>query len=100
MKKTKKEKPYRSTANNFIWSSKLQLKYAPLGFIIRIFGIPVGVALSYCGIYLPSLIVKQAISGNTFADVQLADYAGVLHHAVGFSEIVTGFAQNNCSGHI
>ena len=72
MKKIKKEKPYRSTANNFIWSSKLQLKYAPLGFIIRIFGIPVGVALSYCGIYLPSLIVKQAISGNTFADVALA----------------------------
>ena len=72
MKKTKKEKPYRSLPSNFLWASKMQLKYAPLGFFIRIFGIPVGVALNYCSIYLPSLIVKQAISGNAFYDIALA----------------------------
>ncbi|MBQ8393202.1 MAG: ABC transporter ATP-binding protein [Clostridia bacterium] len=72
MKKTKKEKPYRSLLSNFLWASKMQLKYAPLGFFIRIFGIPVEVALNYCSIYLPSLIVKQAISGNAFYDIVLA----------------------------
>ena len=72
MKKTKKEKPYRSLPSNFLWASKMQLKYAPLGFIIRILGIPVEVALNYCSIYLPSLIVKQAISGNAFYDIALA----------------------------
>ena len=72
MKKIKKEKPYKSLPSNFLWASKMQLKYAPLGFIIRILGIPVEVALNYCSIYLPSLIVKQAISGNAFYDIALA----------------------------
>lgn len=72
MKKSKKQKPYKSMISNYMWASRMQFKYAPLGFIIRVLGIPVGVALSYCSIYLPSLIVKQAISGNDFFDIAVA----------------------------
>ena len=39
-------------------------------------------------------------AGNTFADIALADYAGILHDSVSFFEFFICFAQNNGSGHI
>lgn len=58
-KKKVNKKPYRSVWSNSIWVYKQELKYAPQAFLILALGIPVGVAMSYAGVYLPSLVVKE-----------------------------------------
>ncbi|MBQ9121397.1 MAG: ABC transporter ATP-binding protein [Clostridia bacterium] len=72
MKKEKtKAKPYRSVLSNSLWSVRLQLKYTPWALLILFLGVPVGVALSYCRVYLPSLVVREATESQPFADVVL-----------------------------
>ena len=58
-KKEGKKEPYRSVWSNSIWVYKQTLKFAPQAFVILALGIPVGVAMSYAGVYLPSLVVKE-----------------------------------------
>lgn len=64
-KKEGKKEPYRSVWSNSIWVHKQELKYAPLAFVILALGIPVGVAMSYAGVYLPSLVVKEIMEGHS-----------------------------------
>lgn len=58
-----KKKPYRSAWSNSIWVYKQTLRFAPQAFVIQALSIPVGVAMSYAGVYLPSLVVKEITKG-------------------------------------
>ncbi len=62
--KKPKVKPYKSLASNMWWSTKKQWQYAPLLLILMILQTPINVALSYAGIYLPSLVVSVVTTGQ------------------------------------
>lgn len=64
-KKVVKKKPYRSVWNNSVWVYKQEMKYAPQAFMILALGIPVGVVMSYIGMHLPSLVVKEIAEGHS-----------------------------------
>ena len=61
------KKPYCSVWSNIRWVSRKQLQYAPAAFFTQMLRVPVNVALSWAGIYLPSLVVAEATGGRGFA---------------------------------
>ena len=71
--KEKKKKPYKSALSNTIWCFGKLMKESPLVFFLSlIMLIPVEVALSYLGIYIPSLAVAEVTSGHSFYRAALA----------------------------
>lgn len=64
-KKEPKKKPYKSLLSNTIWAFKHQLQYAPSSFILLVLCVPLNVAMTYAGIYLPSLVVSEVTNGHT-----------------------------------
>ena len=65
--KNKKEtkKPYKSLPSNIIWSFSHQLRYAPSSFILLALCVPLNIAMTYAGIYLPSLVVSEVTNDRT-----------------------------------
>ena len=63
------KKPYCSVWSNIRWVSRKQLQYAPAAFFTQMLRVPVNVALSWAGIYLPSLVVAEATGGRGFAHI-------------------------------
>lgn len=65
--KNKKEtkKPYKSLPSNIIWSFSHQLRYAPSSFILLALCVPLNIAMTYAGIYLPSLVVSEITNDST-----------------------------------
>lgn len=82
-KKEPKKKPYKSLFSNTIWSFKRQLKYAPSSFILLVFCVPLNVAMSYAGIYLPSLVVSEVTNGNAIENAVLRVGALIVAMLVG-----------------
>lgn len=57
------KKPYKTLFSNAVWSFRRMLKYAPVSFVMMTLHVPVNIALTYAGIYLPSLVVAE-VTGN------------------------------------
>ena len=73
-KKTKsKIKPYRSAFSNAIWSFREMMKEVASAFWLMVFEVPINVARTYAGVYLPALVVAE-VTGN--ADLSHAVVAG------------------------
>lgn len=70
--KSKKKKPYKSAFSNAIWSFRKQLIFAPISFVLLMLEIPITVAQSYMGIYLPSLVVKEVTNSSPLAQAALS----------------------------
>lgn len=67
-KKEPVKKPYKSLPSNAVWSFRRMLKYAPVSFIMMTLRVPVNIALTYAGIYLPSLVVAQVTGNRTLTE--------------------------------
>ena len=63
-KKNNKEKPTHSLFSNIIYMFGLQWQHSKLFFIFLTVLIPLSLGMSFCNIYLPSLVVSEVISGK------------------------------------
>lgn len=72
MKKTEKKKPNYSMLSNYIWSVRMLCRYSKTALLLTVLLIPVGVGLRYLEIYLPSLVVSEVTSGDTFEHALLS----------------------------
>ncbi|MGN1346498.1 MAG: ABC transporter ATP-binding protein [Eubacteriales bacterium] len=67
-KKEPAKKPYRSLGSNALWSFCRMLNYAPVSFIMMTLRVPVNIAMTYAGVYLPSLVVAEVTGNHTLAE--------------------------------
>ena len=62
-RKTPKNRPYRSTLDNALWSFREILKQAPVCFLLMALEVPLNVCLSFTEVYLPALVVAEFTGG-------------------------------------
>ena len=62
-RKTPKNRPYRSTLDNALWSLREILKQAPVCFLLMALEVPLNVCLSFTEVYLPALVVAEFTGG-------------------------------------
>lgn len=70
-KKTDTKKPYKSLLSNAAWSFRRLMKYAPSSFFMLVLCVPLNIAMTYAGIYLPSLVVAEVTNNSTFENALL-----------------------------
>ena len=66
-KSEEKNKPTHSLISNVGYLYRLHWKYSKASLILLVFGIPISLGLSFCGIYMPKVVVEQVISKHAFA---------------------------------
>ncbi len=77
-KKTKsKIKPYRSAFSNAIWSFREMMKEVASAFWLMVFEVPINVARTYAGVYLPALVVAE-VTGNADLSHAVVAVGGVI----------------------
>lgn len=77
-KKEIRKKPYRSAFSNALWSFREVIREVPMTFGLMVFEVPVNIALSYAGVYLPSLVVAKVTEKETFSRAALSVGAVIL----------------------
>jgi hypothetical protein len=65
MKNNSKEKPKYSLLNNISYVLKLQFARNKLSLLLLLITIPLGIVISFLGIYLPKLAIQDATSQNS-----------------------------------
>lgn len=62
-----KKKPYKSVLSNAAWSFGNMLREVPMAFCLLVAAVPVSVALTYAGVYLPAQVVAEVTGEETFS---------------------------------
>lgn len=73
-----RKKPYRSAFSNALWSFREVIREVPMTFGLMVFEVPVNIALSYAGVYLPSLVVAKVTGKESFSRAALSVGAVIL----------------------
>ncbi len=71
-KKEPRKKPYKSLLSNTVWSFRRVFRYAPVSFLMMLLRVPVSIAMTYAGIYLPSLVIAQVTGDRTVPEAMTA----------------------------
>ena len=68
-KNSNNKKPTHSLFSNLRFLFGLHWKYSKESFILLLLGVPVSLGLSYCGVYIPKVVVQQIIEGGDYYKV-------------------------------
>ena len=68
-KNSNNKKPTHSLFSNVRFLFGLHWKYSKESFILLLLGVPVSLGLSYCGVYIPKVVVQQIIEGGDYYKV-------------------------------
>lgn len=63
------KKPTHTMISNVRFLFGLQWKYSKTSLILLLLGVPISLGLSYCGIYIPKVVVQQIMAGGDFNKV-------------------------------
>ena len=61
--KTPKKKPYKSVLSNTLWSWGEMLRHAPAAFLSELTVSVIAIGTTMIGLYLPSVVVREASDG-------------------------------------